>query len=69
MNAVLLEFEDLLARKPAEVCKVLGLPYSTYAGYRASADPIPASVCLHINALRRLDAATLHELVRERVRG
>lgn len=69
MNPALLEFEDFLARKPAEVCRVLGVAYSTYAGYRATDKPLPESVTRHIEALRLLEADVLNKLVRERLRG
>lgn len=68
MNPVLLEFEELLVRKPPEACRILGVPYSTYAGYRAANKELPEIVRLHIETLKKLDLATLHTLIRERLR-
>lgn len=67
MNAELLDFERYLARRSTEVCKILCVPYSTYADKRANSDTLPAVIAGHIETLKLLPPDVLNELVRERL--
>lgn len=67
MNKQLEEFERFLARKSTEACRVLCMPYSTYAGYRNQDKPLSSFVSGHIETLKRLEPGALNELVRERL--
>jgi len=67
MNQMLVDFELHLIRTPTEVCRILGMSYSSYAGYRHQDKALPDYLSLHIETLRRLPFETLHEIVRERL--
>jgi hypothetical protein len=67
MNDQLLEFECWLARRSTEACKVLCIPYSTYANKRATRAPLPPLIAGHIETLKRLKPGALNTLVRERL--
>lgn len=47
-------------------CRLLGIAYSTYMGYREGVRAIPDYVLLHIDTLLRLPPATLTDLTEER---
>lgn len=67
MNRQLLEFEAYLARRSTEACKVLCMPYSSYADKRSRDKPLPPLIAGHIETLKRLEPAALNELVRQRL--
>jgi hypothetical protein len=67
MNPQLLEFERFLSRRSTECCKILCVPYSTYADKRSQSVALPPSIAGHIETLKRLAPAVLNALVRERL--
>ena len=67
MNSQLLEFERYLSRRSTEACRILCVPYSTYADKRSQDAPLPSSIAGHIDTLMRLEPAALNALVRERL--
>lgn len=67
MNRQLLEFESFLARRSTEACKVLCMPYSSYADKRSRETPLPPLIAGHIETLKRLEPSVLNQLVRERL--
>lgn len=67
MNQTLIDLENQLLRTPGEVCRILGMSYSSYNGYRTKRESLPAYLALHIDTLRRLPDSTLHQVVRERL--
>ena len=69
MNTQLLEFERYLARRSTEVCKILCMPYSTYADRRSQDAPLPPTLAGHIAILKLLDPTVLNEVIRERLAG
>lgn len=68
MNQNLVDIETYLARRPSEVCQVLGVAYSSYMAYRKGGRELPDYIEMHLRTLRALPADTLNQIVRERLR-
>lgn len=66
MPRVIDNFERATHLRPTRACKLLGLAYSTYMGYREGVRVIPDYVLLHIDTLLRLPPAVLAEITEER---
>ncbi|TXH16413.1 MAG: hypothetical protein E6R03_05480 [Hyphomicrobiaceae bacterium] len=60
-------FERKTYLRPNKACKVIGIAYSTYMGYREMVREMPDYVILHIDTLLRLPPSVLREVVEERV--
>ena len=66
-NGIILELERVLILGPVDSARVLGIAYSTYAGYKSEARPLPPYVRYHAEALVRMPAALREELKSERL--
>jgi hypothetical protein len=62
------QLENHLLRGPTECAAVLGIGYSTYAGYKSGTRPIPKSVALHVEVLLALPLDAMHTVVKKRLR-
>lgn len=69
MRTSLHELEHHLLRGPVDTARVLGVSYSNYAAMKAGTRRVPVYVRFHAEALMRLPAAELNELVRKRLDG
>lgn len=67
MNMQLVDLEQYLTRGSVGTSRILGMSYSSYATMKCGARSIPKYIKAHIDTLRRLDAGTLNEVVRERL--
>lgn len=67
MRTPLHDLEEYLLRGAVETARVLGVSYSNYAAMKSGVRPVPRYVALHVDALMRLEAGELNDLVRDRL--